>query len=702
MGVLMPVLLDAAALPHRVPPLLTQLVGSDAVPRPDQLTAIRALVAEGRRVLVVQRTGWGKSAVYFLATRLLRDAGAGPTFLISPLLALMRNQIAAAQRVGVRAVTINSTNVGEWRAVEAAVAADEVDLLLVSPERLNNPKFSANVLPLLTRQAGLVVIDEAHCISDWGHDFRPDYRRIVKVLRTLGEEVPVLATTATANSRVTADVADQLGRDPLTLRGPLDRDSLVLSVLRLPSAAARLGWLAQHVPALPGAGIIYCLTVEETTRVADWLRRNGIDARAYSAQEDAEERLAIEEALRGNACKAVVATSALGMGYDKADLAFVIHYQSPDSPIAYYQQIGRAGRALDRAEVILLGGEEDRRIWDYFTNTAFPTRRVVGEVLEVLEAANGPLALHAIQRQVNLGAGRLEAMLKVLDVEGAVRRVDGGWVRAGTEWAYDAERYARVTQARRAEQAAMITYAASAGGECLMASLRHQLDDPEVTACGRCQNCTGVAPPATVRPGLVEQAVAFLRQQDVVIEPRRRWPVGMAGRRGAIPIGHVLEPGRALGVATDAGWGPRLSALLEQDQPIPDDVFTAVVKALSRWSWFQRPTWVTYVPSRARPTVVRDLAERIATTGRLPLHPLVARVRREAPAQAGLANSIQQCRNVHDAFTITGEAPAGGVLLIDDARRSGWTLTVVGAELRAAGAGPVHPFVLLQQPAGGH
>src|SRR5215217_6363560 len=376
--------LDHTAVAAQVPALLRTLAGPAAVPHPEQLAAIQAVVADRRRVLVVQRTGWGKSAVYFLATRLLRDAGAGPTFLISPL--------------------------------------------LVSPERLNNPGFAARVLPLLTRQAGLVVVDEAHCISDWGHDFRPDYRRLAQILRTLGEQVPVLGTTATANARVVADVAEQLGHDTLTLRGPLDRASLVLSTVALPSAAERLAWLANQLPRLPGSGIVYCLTVPETRRVAAWLQANGIDAHAYSGRDDLADRLVVEQVLAANACKAVVATSALGMGYDKPDLAFVVHYQAPDSPVAYYQQVGRAGRALDRAEVILLGGPEDRRIWDYFTTTAFPPRRLVDEVLGLLDDTEQPLALADLQRRVNLGQGRLDQLLKILDVEGAVRRVDGGYL----------------------------------------------------------------------------------------------------------------------------------------------------------------------------------------------------------------------------------------------------------------------------------
>jgi ATP-dependent DNA helicase RecQ len=685
--------LDHTAVAAQVPALLRTLAGPAAVPHPEQLAAIQAVVADRRRVLVVQRTGWGKSAVYFLATRLLRDAGAGPTFLISPLLALMRDQAAAAERVGVRAASINSTNVRDWRAIEDQIAGDQVDLLLVSPERLNNPGFAARVLPLLTRQAGLVVVDEAHCISDWGHDFRPDYRRIAQILQTLGDQVPVLGTTATANARVIADVAEQLGQHTLTLRGPLDRTSLVLSTVALPSAAERLAWLAEQLPRLPGSGIVYCLTVPETRRVAAWLQANGIDAHPYSGRDDPAERLVVEEVLAANACKAVVATSALGMGYDKPDLAFVVHYQAPDSPVAYYQQVGRAGRALDRAEVILLGGPEDRRIWDYFTTTAFPPRRLVAEVLGLLDDAAEPLGLAEVQRQVNLGQGRLDQLLKILDVEGAVRRVNGGYLRGDPGWVYDAARYRRVTAARRAEQAAMLEYLTSDG--CLMAFLRRQLDDPDAAPCGRCQRCTGHGLPATVRAELVAAAVRFLRDQDVTLPPRRQWPAGAPVAVRTIPESRRAEPGRALGEATDAGWGPLLADLLTRDQRLPDKVVDGLAQLLGRWGWAQPPTWVTFVPSRTRPTLVRDLADQAGRLLGVPVHAVIQRTRPRARPQAELANSFHQYHNAHDAFAVTGTVPGGPVLVVDDVRGSGWTLTTVAGQLRDAGAGPVHPLVLL-------
>src|ERR687892_1007206 len=430
--------------------LLRELAGPDATFREHQLEAVDDLVDERGRVLCVQRTGWGKSAVYFLATALLREQGAGPALIVSPLLALMRNQIAAAERLGIRAHTINSTNRDAWEEVRGLLEADAVDLLLISPERLDNPQFRADFLPLFAERVGLLVIDEAHCISDWGHDFRPDYRRLEEMLARLPEGVAVLCTTATANDRVVADVEEQLRTKARTYRGPLGRASLRLEVVDLPGQADRLAWLATHLPELPGSGIVYTLTKRDAELVAEWLSSRGIAAEAYSGEIESERRVAVEERLLANELKAVVATSALGMGYDKPDLGFVVHYQAPGSVISYYQQVGRAGRGVAHADVVLLRGHEDRAIQDFFIDVAFPPKPLVEQVLEALDGAGGEgLSLPALTGVVNLGRGRIEAMLKVLDVEGAVARAGSRWVSAGGGWGYDAERYARITELRR-------------------------------------------------------------------------------------------------------------------------------------------------------------------------------------------------------------------------------------------------------------
>ena len=679
---------------------LRSLAGDHARLREDQWAAIRALVVEGRRALVVQRTGWGKSAVYFVATALLRGRGAGPTVIVSPLLALMRNQIAAAERAGIHAATINSANTDDWESVYADVRGGSVDVLLVSPERLNNPDFRDQVLPRLAADAGLVVVDEAHCISDWGHDFRPDYRRLRTMFGGLPSGVPVLATTATANARVTHDVADQLagGQDgeTLVLRGPLERESLRLSVVRLQGAEQRLAWLAERLSELPGSGIIYTLTVAAAHEIAAFLGDRGYIVTAYSGQTDQAERLQAEQDLLDNKVKALVATSALGMGFDKADLGFIVHVGAPQSPVAYYQQIGRAGRGVERAEVILLPGREDRDIWAYFASLAFPAEQVVRLTLRVLEE-EGTLSTAALESRVDLGRSRLEMMLKVLDVDGAVRRVKGGWTATGEPWSYDRERYERVAAERSREQRAMIDYLGT--GQCRMEFLRRELDDPEAAPCGRCDNCTGNHLTAEVSDDGAAQARARLSRPGVEVAPRRMWPTGMKaeGISGRIPADLQAEPGRALGRLTDIGWGNRLRGMLADgapDAPVPAEVVDAIIKVLAAWDWAERPAGVVAMASAGRPVMIADLARRIAEIGRLPYLGELAYL--DGGPGPRRHNSAQRVRALWNSLTVpdTVRGVPGPLLLVDDRADTGWTITVAAKALREAGVPAVLPLVL--------
>ncbi|MEV0699405.1 RecQ family ATP-dependent DNA helicase [Saccharopolyspora sp. NPDC050389] len=702
--------MDENALRELADDRLRALAGPDAALREDQWSAIRALVLERRRALVVQRTGWGKSAVYFIATALLRELGEGPTVIVSPLLALMRNQVDAAAAAGVHAATINSANPDEWADIEEQVAAGEIDVLLVSPERLNNPDFRDTILPELTQTAGLLVVDEAHCISDWGHDFRPDYRRLRTLLTELPEGVPVLATTATANDRVVQDVADQLGvggeytdpQETLVLRGTLDRESLRLGVVRLPSAEARLGWLASHLKELPGSGIIYTLTVAATDEIAAYLRDQGYEVASYSGRTDPAERQQAEADLLANRVKALVATSALGMGFDKPDLGFVAHLGAPSSPIAYYQQIGRAGRGVQRAEVLLLPGPEDRDIWSYFASLAFPPEPTVRAVLDAL-AQQERMSTAALEPHVELGRTRLEMVLKVLDVDGAVRRVKGGWEATGEPWHYDAERYNRIAAERKSEQQAMLDYLGTSS--CRMEFLRRQLDDPAAEPCGRCDNCTGSGYSGDVDEQAVQQAEERLRRPGVEVSPRKMWPSGMDAlgvpASGKVPAGEQATAGRAIGRLTDIGWGNRLRELLATgapDQELPDDLFQAGIKVLASWEWAQRPVGVVALGSRTRPRLVRSLAERIATIGRLPLLGEVLTNPNTTPRRA--TNSAQRVASLWQQFKVPEELAAklstldGPILLMDDYADTGWTVTVVSRLLRQAGAPAVLPFTL--------
>ncbi|GAA4909505.1 RecQ family ATP-dependent DNA helicase [Streptomonospora salina] len=700
---------DEAALRQAAEERLRALAGESAQLREDQWSAVRALVAERRRALVVQRTGWGKSAVYFVATALLRAAGAGPTVIVSPLLALMRNQIAAAERAGIRARTINSANLDDWDAIYAEITAGQVDVLLVSPERLNNPDFRDRALPELAAGAGLLVVDEAHCISDWGHDFRPDYRRIRTLLRGLGSDTPVLATTATANGRVTRDVAEQLetgdGAATLVLRGGLDRASLRLSVVELADTPARWSWLARRLDELPGSGIVYALTVAAANDTAAFLAERGYDVCAYTGQTDPDERRRAEDDLLANRTKALVATSALGMGFDKSDLGFVVHLGAPQSPISYYQQVGRAGRGLERAEAVLLPGREDREIWSYFASMAFPAEETVRHALDVLAEAGEPLSLPRLETRVDLGRSRLEQMLKVLDVDGAVRRVRGGWVATGEPWAYDTERYAAVAAAREHEQQAMLDYIAT--GSCRMEFLRSQLDDPGAEPCGRCDNCAGAPPAASVDDGDREAAARHLDRPGVAVAPRKQWPSGMAALgidlSGKIDPDDRAEQGRALARLTDIGWGAELRRLLNPespDEPVGERAFQGLVGVLADWSWNRRPAGVVALPSRTRPRLIADLARRLCETGRLePVGALAYTDPEDGPGPRR-HNSAQRLAQVHRALAVPPpvaagvEALGGPVLLVDDQTDTGWTVAVAARLLKRAGAQEVLPLVL--------
>jgi ATP-dependent DNA helicase RecQ len=661
--------------------------------REGQEEAIRRVVEARGRLLVVQKTGWGKSFVYFIATKMLRESGAGPALLISPLLALMRNQIAAATRMGVRAVTINSDNMDDWNAVEQQIQRNEIDILLVSPERLANERFRTNVLTRIAARVSLLVIDEAHCISDWGHDFRPHYRLLERVARTLPQNVRLLATTATANNRVLDDLRNVLGPQLEVSRGDLGRPSLALQTIRMASQAERLAWLAEQLPHIAGSGIIYTLTVRDANQVAEWLKSRGLNVGAYTG-ESGDQRPELEDALLENRVKALVATSALGMGYDKPDLAFVIHYQAPGSVVTYYQQVGRAGRAIPSAYGILLSGEEDQEITDFFIESAFPTMAEVEQVIHALEAAPNGLSIPALMAQVNLTFGRIEKTTDLLALESpapivkegakyqltAARLSDNFWRRAE-----------RLTELRRDEQRQMQQYVALQAEH--MDFLVEALDGVpvEVTA-------PSLPPlPTTVSPALVQDAVAFLRRASLPIEPRKQWPAGGLphdAMKGKIPAAHQVEPGRALSVWGDAGWGMEAKNGKYRAGRFSDDLVRACAEMVRSWKPQPAPVWVTCIPSLRHPTLVRSFAERLAAALGLRFESVLEKTDNR-PEQKSMANSTQQARNVDGSLRMmVNQLPGGSVLLVDDLIDSRWTITVAGWLLRTHGSGQVFPVAL--------
>jgi ATP-dependent DNA helicase RecQ len=619
--------------------------------------------------------------------------------LVSPLLALMRNQIAAAERMGVRAKTINSDNPDSWSGIEAAVQHDEVDILLISPERLANERFRSEVLAHIAANISLLVVDEAHCISDWGHDFRPHYRLLQHTIEALPSNMRLLATTATANNRVIQDLQTVLGPNLNVSRGELNRPSLKLQAIRLTSQAERLAWLAAQIPAMPGSGIVYTLTVRDAVQVAEWLALHGIHAVAYTG-DSGSDRPELEQALLDNRVKALVATTALGMGFDKPDLGFVVHYQTPGSVVAYYQQVGRAGRALDAAYGILLSGTEENEINEYFIKTAFPTRDEVKEILKALERSPQGLSLPALMASVNIAKGRIEKTIDLLALESPAPIV-----KQGTKWQLTAtnlseefwQRAQRLTDLRHVEQGQMQEYVDLPAGH--MAYLIRALDGEP----GDCHSPDLPDLPATVDPLAVREAIGFLRRTSLPIDPRRQWPLDNMPQyrlKGNIPRELQAEPGRALCTWGDAGWGDLVRQGKCHDHHLGDDLVAACASMVQEWNPQPAPTWVTCIPSLRDPVLVQDVAERLAKRLGLPFRDVIRRSI-DRPPQATMQNSMQQAHNLDGSFELTGALPAGAVLLVDDTVDSRWTMTVAAWLLLSHGSGEVYPMALASMGPGG-
>lgn len=695
-------------------------------------------VMNRRRQLVVQRTGWGKSMIYFLASKFLREEGRGMTLLISPLLALMRNQVAAANKVGVRCYTINSNcSKEEKEQVKALVLSNQVDLLIVSPERLADDSFQTDVLEKIADAIGLLVVDEAHCISDWGHAFRPDYKKISRLLARLPTNVPVLATTATANGRVIEDVKSQLGGMVDVSRGNLARDSLYLQNIRLDRQEDRLAWLAEALPKMDGTGVIYALTVRDADRVARWLRTCGISAYAYSGsctpppdmdscfraelerdqkyaaakasgkEEDvsAAYRVFLEDALLVNRIKVLVATSALSMGFDKPDMRFVIHYQRPKSVVDYYQQVGRAGRGVCSACGILLNGAEDDEIAEYFIGSAFPTEDVVNLVLKTLLSCDG-MSRNELQKVLNLKWSKIEQVLKFVmsEVPQPIVKVGSKYCAtpAAVNYKVPVNRITRFTTQLRRELAHMDEYVRHDG--CLMDFLCRELESPmETHACGHCQHCNpGLKIGFGDQVSLTQRAADFLRKSHVPIKPRAKW-MDKESIQGAFEVGKYLaipeslrmEPGFALTSYGSGEWGRLVIDGKYRAKPscFDERLVSACVKMYGNWQPAKKPTWVTCVPSLRHPELVSGFAHRFAAAVGLPFVPCVVKLH-ETEEQKKQANSFMQQNNLISVFGLAGDVPKGDCLLIDDMVDSRWTLTIVSAILRQAGVPSVTPMVL--------
>lgn len=688
---------DEKLIEQKALSLLKNMFGEEAVFRAGQLEAIKKVV-NSERVLVVEQTGWGKSIVYFIATKIRREYNSGITFLISPLLALMRNQIQNANKIGIIAETINSDNTEDWEIVKEKITRNQCDILLLSPERLSNEKFIDTILPHIN--IGMFVVDEAHCISDWGHDFRTDYQRIVNIVKKLPRNIPVLATTATANNRVVDDIKDQLGKDIYIQRGKLVRESLKIQVIELSDQAERLAWLHENIDKLPGTGIIYCLTTSDCDRVSRWLNSKGhnvepyhskINIEGYTTKELREQR---EIMLMNNEIKALVATVSLGMGFDKPDLGFVVHYQRPGNIVSYYQQIGRAGRNIDSAYAILLSGKEDNEIQEYFINSAFPTEEEMVQVLNVISESRHGLSIDEIMNKVNMKQGKLkDKILKFLILQNAVEKHNSIYVRTLNQWNPDIEKSKKITDLRYEEMSKMEEFVKTK--DCFMQFVAEELDDENAQICGNCTNCIKRDYFfKTVESKNVKEAISFLKGDYITIAPRKKWPIkSTTDKKGNIKMELRVSEGRALCAYSDAGWGRIVKEDKYDNGEFRNELVMAAARLINNWDMEDTPTWVTSVPSKRRPTLVKEFAEKLAKELGLKYYPIIEKTK-DTPEQKTMQNSNMQLSNIYDSFSLKGSCPSGAVILVDDMVDSRWTFTVIGAMLRENGSGNVYPFAL--------
>ncbi|GHV34304.1 ATP-dependent DNA helicase RecG [Synergistales bacterium] len=666
---------------------LKKFYGNGATFREGQKDAIYAVLS-GKRTLVVQKTGWGKSLIYFLSTRILRDKGNGFSLIISPLLALMENQIDAAKKFGLNAATINSQNDEDWDTVTVDIAENKIDVLFISPERLSNYEFRETVLNICADNIGMIVVDEAHCISDWGHDFRPDYRRIVDIIKILPSNVPLLATTATANDRVIKDIHDQMGENIHLLRGSLARDSLYIQVINLKHNEERLAWLSENLESLEGSGVVYCLTVRDCEMVSGWLTHCGISASAYTGRMNAEERRNTERRFFHNEIKALVATVAYGMGVDKPDIAFVIHFQKPRDVIAYYQQIGRAGRNIARAHTVMFArGYNDDEVLQYFIDSAFPKYEHMNEVIKVLENSDDGFSLKQLKDRVNISYERLKHVLKFLEVDGGIYKEERIYRKSPRKWVPDFAYIDRITQIKQNELKRLNDFVVHDG--CYMEFLANELNDKTAHTCGHCGNCApNLKLPETVRQEIVLEAQDFLRNRPNVIDLEKQHTINNAN---SAKSNEALQPTIVLSDYGDAGWGHIVARDKYENNQFSKELIDASVSILKDMCTKWEIDCVTAIPSLRRPHLVRNFAIAVAANLGLPYSDSLSKI--EGLEQKDMNNSRLQFENASKSFAVE-KALSGNILLIDDMIDSGWTLFVCAHKLIKSGANKVYPFAL--------
>lgn len=665
--------------------ILQSFYGPKATFREGQLEAIRTIY-NGDNLLLIQKTGWGKSIVYFIGAKLLREKTGGVTVIISPLLSLMRNQVEMATSNGVVALTMNSTNYEEHENIKAKLINDECDVLLISPERLSNNKFVENILPYIN--IGMLVIDEVHCISFWGNDFRLDYQRIKDVVALLPKHIPILGTTATANDNIINDIKKQLPNFR-TQKGPLIRKSLNIQVIKLRKNSEKLAWLIDNLPLMEGTGIVYASTIAATRNISAFLNLNGINSLDYSGQ--SENREEIEYSFLKNKFKVIVATNALGMGFDKEDVGFVIHYHSPDSIASYYQQIGRAGRNLDNAFVVLLKGDEDDKIQEHFIETSLPKATEIQDVLDLFDE-HLELRVKQIEMKLNMKRSIIQKCIDYLMITSAIYKEKSIYRRGLNKYVLDQEGFLRVKASKYKELEDINTFINI--DTCYMRYISDSFDDPFAEDCGKCCNCIGepIFNPIPSKKSLIASE-RYIRGAHQTIYPRKQFPIRYNDITRIKPE-LQNETGFALCYYNDSGYGEYVREDKEKNGSYREELVSETVLLINKMAIINNDTIIMYVPSLRRPNLVEEFAHKVGAKLNVEVRDSIVKTI-DSPEQRFMQNSIRQFENVKDAYQVVDDTiNERNIILIDDVCDSRWTLTYIGYELKQKGANKVYPYAI--------
>lgn len=669
--------------------LLIKMFGESAEFRDDQLESILSILEE-KRVLIVQRTGWGKSVVYFITAKILRERGQGITIVISPLLSLIRNQIISAANLNITVRTINSSNYDSHEEIINELKNDEIDVLMIAPEQIANESRFEKIRDSIST-IGMLVIDEAHCISDWGHDFRPDYQRISDIISTLPKNIPVVSTTATANDRVIEDIMNQIGNIKV-IRGKLRRDSLIIQPIELNNRNERLAWILENINKINGSGIIYCLTIRDTTTVSNFLTKNGVSAFAYHSQLDQDEKLDLEERFYKNEIKCLVATIALGMGYDKPDISFVIHFQRPKDLVSYYQQIGRAGRNIDIAHAIMFNGEEDDDIHNHFIQSAFPTNDEMSEVIRFIEMEEIGIKKADLLEKVNLPVQKIDNTLKYLSVKNIIRKDKNKlYYRTLQPFNIDIEKNRLITEKRYQEYDKVSEMFQI--DTCYMQFVSKELDDYNSEPCNKCYNCTGIKKfKVEVDPTILRKAQAFLSQLTVEIAPRKRFPFVLDGKQSISPE-YQSQFGFALCYYKDPVLGYLVYDGKYNKNSFCNELVVELSKLINNKLIIDGSFKITYIPSIRHPSLVKTLAKSVSEYLGIELIDALEKITDTMP-QKHFMNGTLQAKNAYNSFNVKVNINNENLILIDDIVDSRWTITMCSYKLLKKGANKIYPFSL--------